>query len=310
VITEHSLLTLKAFAGIVVFILLALPVSRNRRAIRWGRVVLAVALQFAVCALLLRVPSVVRALSLLNEGVAALNAAAQEGTSFVFGYLGGGAPPFAVTDPSHSFVLGFQSLALIIVISALSAVLWHWRILPAVIAAIAGFFRRCLGTGGPAGFAVSANIFLGQVEAPLIVRPFLSSMSNYELLLLMTAGMSMIAGSVMVVYSIVLTGVVADVPAHLLTKSLMSVPASILFAHLILPSAEDPRPCPAPRPYTGTIDALTRGTSDGMCSECCSSSSHWWRWLIMRWQACCPRSAERRCPWNGSPAGPLRRLRR
>ena len=121
-----------------------------------------------------------------------------------------------------------------------------------------------LGTGGAAGFAVSANVFLGQVEAPLVVRPYIAAMTRYELLLLMTAGMSMIAGSVMVLYSIVLQGQLANVPAHLLTKSLMSVPAAILFAHLLVPEEGDPRPLPAPRPYDGTVDALTRGTSDGL----------------------------------------------
>jgi CNT family concentrative nucleoside transporter len=255
---------LQALLGIVVFIGLAVPFSDDYRRIRWRRVAMAVFLQFAVCAALLRIPVIIRGLSVLNQGVAALGDATREGTAFVFGYVGGGAAPFTVTDPAHSFVLGFQSLALIMVISALSAVLWQWRVLPLLIGAIAGFFRRFLGTGGAAGFAVSANVFLGQVEAPLVVRPYLSSMSRYELLLLMTAGMSMIAGSVMVLYSIILADQFANVPAHLLTKSLMSIPAAILFAHLMVPEGADERPLPSPRPYTGTIDALTRGTSDGL----------------------------------------------
>ncbi|MEI6458782.1 MAG: nucleoside transporter C-terminal domain-containing protein [Pseudomonadota bacterium] len=255
---------LQASLGIVVFIALAVPCSANRHHIRWGRVAVAVVLQFAICALLLRVPPIAQALGLLNAGVAALGEATREGTAFVFGYLGGGPAPFAVTESANSFVLGFQSLALIIVISALSAVLWHWRILPAVIGAIAVVFRKALGTGGAAGFAVSANVFLGQVEAPLVVKPYLATMSRYELMLLMTAGMSMIAGSVMVLYSIVLAGQMQNVPAHLLTKSLMSIPASILFAHIMVPDAGDPSPIVAPRPYGGTIDALTRGTADGL----------------------------------------------
>lgn len=256
--------SLQGALGIAVFVVLALPLSRDRRAIRWGRVAVAVALQFAVCALLLRVPPIVRALGVLNEGVAALNDATREGTAFVFGFVGGAPPPYAVTDAGHGFVLAFQALALILVISALSAVLWHWRILPWIIGGISAVFRRCLGTGGPAGFAVSANVFLGQVEAPLVVRPYLAGMTNHELLLLMTAGMSMIAGSVMVIYSTVLHGILPDGPAHLLTKSLMSVPAAILFAHIILPDAGDGGARPDPKPYSSTVDALTRGTADGL----------------------------------------------
>ena len=225
---------------------------------------MAVVLQFAVCAALLRIPVIIRGLAVLNGGVAALGDATREGTAFVFGYVGGGPAPFVVSDPTHSFVLGFQSLTLIMVISALSAVLWQWRLLPLLIGAIAGFFRRFLGTGGPAGFAVSANVFLGQVEAPLVVRPYLSSMSRYELLLLMTAGMSMIAGSVMVLYALILADQFPNVAAHLLTKSLISIPAAILFAHLMVPEAADDRPLPSPQPYAGTIDALTRGTADGL----------------------------------------------
>ncbi len=254
----------QAALGILVFIGLAIPFSTDYRRIRWSRVAMAVLLQFALCGALLRIPIIIRTLSVLNTGVAAVGDATREGTSFVFGYVGGGAPPFTVTAGTNTFVLGFQTLALIIVISALSAVLWQWRILPLLIGAIAGFFRRALGTGGPAGFAVSANVFLGQVEAPLVVRPYLASMSRYELLLLMTAGMSMIAGSVMVLYAILLAGQFPNMPAHLLTKSLMSVPAAILFAHILVPEDPDTRPLPSPRPYLGTVDALTRGTSDGL----------------------------------------------
>jgi CNT family concentrative nucleoside transporter len=260
----HLFNDLQALLGIAVFIALALPFSDHPRQIHWGRVGMAVLLQFAVCAALLRIPVISRSLSVLNAGVAAVGDATRDGTAFVFGYVGGGPTPYTVTDPAHTFVLGFQSLALIMVIAALSAILWHWRLLPLLIGAIAGIFRRCLGTGGPAGFAVSANVFLGQVEAPLVVRPYLAQMSRYELLLLMTAGMSMIAGSVMVLYALILANQYPDMPVHLLTKSLMSIPAAILFAHLMVPEAADARPLPSPRPYAGTIDALTRGTSDGL----------------------------------------------
>jgi CNT family concentrative nucleoside transporter len=258
-------LDLQALAGIGVFILLALPFSSRWRAIRWRTVFVAVLLQFAIGFLLLRVPAIADALGILNRGVAALSEATRAGTSFVFGYVGGGAPPFAVVQGESLQVFAFQALTLIVVVSALSAVLWHWRVLPVLIRAIAWCFERTLGTTGPAGFAVAANVFVGQVEAPLLVRPHLATMSRGELLLLMTAGMAMIAGSMMVVYSTLLVRHLPNVPAHLLIKSLMSVPASILFAHLMLPDDVPSSGEAAPgRIYRGTMDALTRGTADGL----------------------------------------------
>ena len=259
------MLNLQALLGIAVFVALALPFSSNIRAIRWRVVLTAIALQFLICVVLLRVPFIANGLQYLNAGVAALSEATRAGTSFVFGYLGGGAAPFAVTNESVLSTFAFGVIPIIVVVSALSAVLWYWRILPVVIRGIAWFFERTLGTTGPAGFAVTANVFVGQVEAPLLVRPYISKMTRYELLLLMTAGMAMIAGSMMVVYSQMLQQHFANMLSQLLTKSLMSIPASILFAYVMLPetdaSAERAEPG---RIYSSTMDAITRGTSDGL----------------------------------------------
>ena len=259
------MLDLQAVAGIGTFVLLALPLSSRIGAIRWRLVLRAVALQFAICFVLLRVPPIARALGVLNGAVAALSAATRQGTAFVFGYVGGGPPPFAVAHAEGLAVFAFQVIPIILVMSALSAVLWYWRILPTVIRAIAWIFRRTLGTTGPAGFAVTANVFVGQVEAPLLVRPYIGRMTRHELLLLMTAGMAMIAGSLMVVYSAMLASHFDNMLSQLLTKSLMSIPASILFAHLMLPDDSGTAEHAAPgRIYTSTMDAITRGTSDGL----------------------------------------------
>ena len=260
-----TLPNLQAIAGIAVFIALALPFSERPRAIRWRLVAAAVALQFAICFVLLRLPPVSRALATLNHAVTALSAATRAGTAFVFGYLGGGATPFTVTNPAALTSFAFQMIPIIIVFSALSALLWHWRLLPVVIRAIAWVFERTLGTRGPAGLAVTATVFIGQVEAPLLVRPYIARMSRYELLLLMTAGMSMIAGSMMVVYAAMLAGQLENMLSQLLTKSLMSVPAAILFAHLLLPEETEAVSDGEPgRLYASSMDALTRGTADGL----------------------------------------------
>jgi CNT family concentrative nucleoside transporter len=257
---------LQGLLGLVVFIALALPFSANRRAVRPGLVARTVLLQFALCFLLLRVPELAQLLAGLNVIVVGLSSATRAGSAFVFGYVGGAPPPFAVTEPRALSSFAFQVLPIIIVVSALAALLWHLRVLPVVIRGLAAFFARALGMSGPAGLAVTANVFLGQVEAPLLVRPYLSTMSRHDLLLLMTAGMTMIAGSMMVVYGALLADQYPNMIGQLLTKSLMSVPAAVLYAHLLLPEPPAER-APLPEPAvrdSGALDALMRGTQDGL----------------------------------------------
>jgi len=254
----------QALGGIATFIVLALPLSSSIRSIRWRRVGMAVLLQFAICFVLLRFPPLAQAMEFLNGLVQALSDATRAGTAFVFGYLGGGPAPFAVDTPAALGVFAFRFTPVIIVVSALSAVLWHWRVLPACIRAISWFFEHTLGTRGPASFAIMANVFVGMVEAPLLVRPYVARMTRYELLLLMTAGMAMIAGSMMVVYSSMLAANYGNVLSQLITKSLMSIPAAILFTYVMLPDDAASAPTPGDiRPYSGTMDALIRGTMDG-----------------------------------------------
>jgi CNT family concentrative nucleoside transporter len=256
----------QALLGIAVFIALVLPMSRNRKRVNWKLVGIAVALQFVICLLLLKAPVVKEGLLYMNQAVGALGAATLKGTSFVFGYLGGGDKPFTVTNPNAVVTFAFQVLPLVIVMSALSALLWYWRILPVVIRGISWVFERALGTRGPAGLVATANIFLGQTEAPLLVRPYLERMSRYELLLVMTAGMATIAGSVMVIYSAMLGAQFEGVLGHLITKSIMSVPAAVLFAHIMIPDDDDATQAlqEPPRIYSSAMDSITRGTSDGL----------------------------------------------
>jgi concentrative nucleoside transporter, CNT family len=260
------MLVLQASIGILAFIALAMPFSSNVRRINWRLVAFAVALQFIICALLLKAPGIRDGLQYVNGAVKALGDATLAGTSFVFGYLGGREPPFQVSNPNTLVTFAFQVLPLVIVMSAISALLWYWRILPLVIRGISVIFERALGTRGPAGLVATANIFMGQIEAPLLVRPYLARMTRYELLLIMTAGMATIAGSVMVIYSAMLGEQINGVLGQLITKSIMSVPAAILFAHILLPENNESSQAleKPPRVYEGSMDAITRGTSDGL----------------------------------------------
>ena len=243
--------------------------SENIKAIKIKYVVSGVLIQLILALLLLRVDLVGSFFEYLSDGVMVLKAANDYGTGFVFGYLADGAPnaPFDITNPGGTFIFAFGGLTLIILMSAISALLWHWRIIPIIVNALSVLFKKPLNVGGPIGLGATANVFLGQVEAPLLVRPYLSSMTRHELLILMTVGMSTIAGSVMVVYTTMLTPIYGSgLIGHFLTASLISVPAGIMFANMMIPSEvkTDFPEGDSSKMYTSTVDALTQGTKNGL----------------------------------------------
>ena len=257
--------------AIGLFALLALGAifSENIRGIKIRFVVVAVALQFILAILLTKIEIVSIFFNFLSDGVMVLKAANDYGTGFVFGYLADGAPnaPFDINNPSGTFIFAFGGLTLVILMSAISAILWQWKVIPIIVNGISVLFKKPLNVGGPIGLGATANIFLGQVEAPLLIRPYLSSMTRHELLVIMTAGMSTIAGSVMVVYTTMLSPIYgAGMIGHFLTASLISVPAAIMFANIMIPS-ETKTEFPADRSdnlYSSTMDAITQGTKNGL----------------------------------------------
>ena len=252
--------------GLAALIGLAWALSENRRAVNWRNVVAALGLQIALAMLLLRVPLIWQGLMVLNGAVGALSDATRAGTAFVFGYLGGGAAPFEVRDAASSFILGFQSLPLILVISALSALLWHWRILPVLVAGFAWLLQRVLGIGGATGLASAANIFTGMVEAPLLIRPYMAALTRSELFVVMTGGMATVAGSVMILYAGFLNPIIPGALGHILAASVISLPAAILIAQVMIPETAQPTQTSAfaPTYYDSTMDAITAGTQQGV----------------------------------------------
>jgi CNT family concentrative nucleoside transporter len=252
--------------GIIVLLALAFAFSEDRRAVRWRTVVAALILAALTALAALKLPPLAAALQSLNGVVTMLSRATQAGTAFVFGYLGGARPPFAEVDPNAGFVLAFRALPLVLVISALSALLFHWRVLPWVVLGFAWLLRRTLGIGGAVGVSAAANVFVGMVEAPLVVRPYLARLSRGELFMVMTGGMATIAGTVLVLYAIVLGPVVPDALSHLLVASLVATPLAIAVACLLVPGAgaDDSSSIVLPREDANSIAALTRGTLDGL----------------------------------------------
>lgn len=255
----------QSWLGGLLLLGLAALLSENRRAIRWRTVAAALALGLLLALAALKLPPVARALRTLDGAVDMLAAATAAGTAFVFGYVGGAPAPFAVVDPAAGFPLAFRALPLVLVIAALSALLFHWRILPALVLAFAWLLRRTLGIGGAVGVSAAANVFVGMVEAPLIVKPYLARMSRGELFIVMTGGMATIAGTVLVLYALVLGPVIDDALSHLLIASIVATPLSIAVAALMVPSmADDDRPVSLPRQDANWMAALTRGTMDGL----------------------------------------------
>tara|TARA_Y100001970_G_scaffold56027_1_gene70974 strand:- start:161 stop:1411 length:1251 start_codon:yes stop_codon:yes gene_type:complete len=255
--------------GFFALLLLGAIFSENIKAIKLKYIVSGVLIQLILAVLLLRVDLVSSFFAYLSDGVMVLKAANDYGTGFVFGYLADGAPnaPFDITNPGGTFIFAFGGLTLIILMSAISALLWHWKVIPVIVNALSVLFKKPLNVGGPIGLGATANVFLGQVEAPLLVRPYLSSMTRHELLILMTVGMSTIAGSVMVVYTTMLMPIYGlGLIGHFLTASLISVPAGIMFANMMIPSEvkTDFPEGDSSKMYTSTVDALTQGTKNGL----------------------------------------------
>ncbi|MGZ8245878.1 NupC/NupG family nucleoside CNT transporter [Methylomagnum sp.] len=196
----------------------------------------------------------------------AVERATQTGTAFVFGYLGGAPTPFTEVGGASSFVLAFRALPLVLVVSALSSLLFYWRVLPWVVRAVSLVLRKTLGLGGAVGLSAAADIFVGMVEAPLFVRPYLRHMSRGEIFSVMTCGMATISGTVMVLYASFLSRAVPDAMGHILTASLVSVPSAILVAAIMVPT-DAPATEGELAAHSGArsaIDAVTQGTLAGV----------------------------------------------
>jgi CNT family concentrative nucleoside transporter len=260
---------LQIIIGFVGLVLIAIPFSKNKSSINYQHILVAIILQIILAFALLKIPFIVQIFAYLSEGVTALQAATQEGAEFVFGYLSNSSnSPFESSGMGNSMIFAFQILPLIIVISSLSALLWFWNILPLIIRAISKVFEKLFNIGGPIGLGATANIIMGQVEAPLLVRPYLSRMSEKELLILMTAGMSTVSGSIMIALVSMLQPQFPELNLiqHLVSASILSIPAAIMYANIMIPSSEVTNfdGDSVPKVYDSSMDAITRGTRDGL----------------------------------------------
>jgi CNT family concentrative nucleoside transporter len=231
----------------------------------WRAVAAGLALEVVLALVCLKVPGVKNAFMALNDALLVLEKATQAGTSLVFGYLGGGAAPFPVSAPEATFVLAFRALPIVLVISALSALLFYWRVLPAVVRALSWLLKQTMGVGGVVGLSTAANVFVGMVEAPLLVRPYLARVSRGELFAIMVAGMASIAGTVLFLYATILGRTLPDAVAHLLIASILSAPAALALSFVMVPptGAATGGDLELRSEASGSMDAITRGTLEG-----------------------------------------------
>ena len=260
---------LRGLLGIAALTALAWALSENRRRVEWKTVGWGLGLQFAIALLLVKVPAFQQLLAQLNRVVRAIERASHEGGAFVFGYLTGGPAPFPLADGTAAAppLFFFGPLMMLIVVGALSAVLFHFGILQKIVAAFACLLRRTMGLGGAEGVVVAANVFMGQSDAPLLIKPYVKQLGRAGLMCTMTAGMTTISGSLMIVYASILEPVLPGIVlGHLVVASLISAPAAVMVSRLMVPAEPGEVDHETPRMAAdthGVVDALLVGANDG-----------------------------------------------
>lgn len=258
---------MRGVVGWVALVLLAWALSENRRAIPWRVVAGGLGLQLALAVTLIAFAPARGGILLLNRATDALQRATDDGTGFVFGYLGGAPLPFAELHPGGSLILAFKILPLVLVISALASLLFHWGVLQRVTALFALLLRRAVGVDGPLALAAAVHVFVGNIEAPLLIRPFLGTMQRGELFAVMSCGMAGIAGTVMVIYAAILRPVLPDALGTIIVAAVVSTPAALAVSALMVPFASANAAASAAvsrEPALSSLDALVRGVQDGI----------------------------------------------
>ncbi len=266
----YSLDNARSLLALVFIILVCWLFSENKRRFPVGLIVGAIALQGGLVALIFALPNAQPLLAGISGAVEALASATRQGTQFVFSYLGGGDQPWMAPGASGAppFIFGFQVLPLIVVIAALSALMWHIGILKWVIRGFGFLFSRTMGLGGASATAVASNIFLGNVESSIVIKAYLEKLTRSEIFMVMTVGLAGVAGSTMVAYATILKDVLPNAAGHVLVASIISAPAGVLLARIMVPPNADERSQDvdygASLKYDSAMDAITRGVGDGV----------------------------------------------
>ena len=262
------MLNLQSTLGIIAILALAYLISENRRAVDWRQAGIALGVTLVLALVMLKVPKVEVVFALINDAVNAIATATKAGTAFVFGYVGGGPLPFEVKEPTATFILGFQALPVVLVMSVLSSLLFYWGIMPPIVRGFSRVLEKTLDVGGAVGLSTAANIFVGQVEAPLFIRPYLAKLSRAEMFVVMTGGMAGIAGTVFVLYATILANAIPDAAGHIVVCSVLGAPAAILISFIMVPDPGERHTGGAlgevEQVASSTMDAIVKGTGAGL----------------------------------------------
>src|SRR5260221_166532 len=262
------MLQVQSAFGVLALLAIAWALGENRRAVSLRQMAVGLAVTLVTARVLIKLPPVAKAFGALNDAVSTIAAASRAGTSFVFGYLGGGALPYDLKVSGADFILAFQALPIILVMSVLTTLLFYGRVLRSVVRAMPWLLERTLGAGGAVGLSTAANIFLGMVEAPLFIRPYLAKLTRSELFLVMTGGMAGIAGTVLVLYATLLAPLIPDAAAHFVIASVLGAPAAILISLIMVPETSEQRTggmmADPDMHASSTMDAIVKGTTSGL----------------------------------------------
>jgi CNT family concentrative nucleoside transporter len=261
--------TIQSIIGIFGLLAIALAFSENHRAVSFRQAAVGLVLTIVLAALFLWIPQLKVAFKVVSDAVDAIATATGAGTSFVFGYLGGGPLPFALTAPEagREYIFALRALPVVLVMSVLTTLLFHWRILQPIVSGFGFVLERTLGVGGAVGLSTAANVFLGMVEAPLCIKPYLNRLTRSELFVVMTGGMAGIAGTVLVLYAQVLGKVIPDAAGHMVVASVLGAPAAILISLIMVPETPGGEPSMVEKiapVANSTMDAVVRGTAAGL----------------------------------------------
>jgi CNT family concentrative nucleoside transporter len=259
--------SLQSLLGVVALVGFAWLISENRRAVSWRRVAGGLAITFVLALIFLKIPWMRAAFATANQVLEAIASATRAGTSFVFGYIGGAPLPFELKTPGAEFVLAFQALPIVLVMSVLTTLLFHWRILPVIVRGFAWALERTMGVGGAVGLSTAANVFVGHIEAPLFIRPYLSQLSRSELFVVMTGGMAGIAGTVLILYAQFLAPVIPDAAGHFIIASVLGAPLAVMIGQMLVPDESKARTGSLAEPApvaVSSMDAIAKGTTAGL----------------------------------------------
>ncbi len=259
---------LQSLLGIVVILGACWLLSENKKRFPIWLAVGAIAVQVTLILILFAFPQSHMVLDGIGAGMSALSTATGKGMQFVFGYMGGGDQPYQVTNEGALFVFALRVLPLILVIAALSALLWHVGILKLIIRFFGAIFEKTIGLGGASALGVASNIFVGNVESLIIIRAYLDKLTRSEVFIMLVVGMANVAGSTMVAYVLILHDVLPNAAGHILAAAIVSAPAGVLLARIIVPEAIDRKAekidYNSSLKYDSVVDAVSKGTADGM----------------------------------------------